>query len=282
MYGKAHQYKTETVFWCSLLLLALLAGCGREEEDNSYYIIETETRQVFTRVKNDADLFVLGACFYQDEPVQLVGYRNRDSETGEKYMDVSLCRTSGEEETLWERVPDEYGYGSWYLDRDGNGYCLYMNQVIRYDKGGGERYRSTYEDVTGFTGACMPGREDEILLLGQTQQGLLNLLKLDEDRGEFSGTGVTLAESVGLQVRAFIADDGNGGFQILDNNGIWEGDTKEGRKDCIMPFSWGTYIPETVTDFRILEERKRKWQVCVRCWKGPGHTRSARSRFRRL
>jgi len=244
-------------FWWCLLSIALLAGCGREEEDNSYYIIETESEQAFTQIKNDEDPFMLGACFYQSEPVQLMGYRGRDPETGEKYINVSLCRTSGEEETLWERVPGEYGYGSWYLDGEENGYCLYQNQVIRYDKDGGERYRNVCEDVTEFTGACMPGR-GEILLLGQTQRGLLNLLKLDEDKGEFSGTGITLAENVGWQDEVFIADDGNGGFLILDSDGIWEGDTEEGRKDCIMPFTGGAVYPGGSIGFPGFRGRRRR------------------------
>jgi len=240
-------------FLLFLFLLACVAGCGREEEDNGYYIIEMETEELFAQAKSGADVFKLGSQFYQGEPVQLAGYKARDPETGEKYVDVSLCHTSGEEEILWERVPEEYGYGSWYLDRDGNGYCFYTDQVIRYDKEGGERYRKTCEGVMRFAGSCMPDKGN-ILLLGQTQEGMLNLLELNADTGEISRTGVTLdTESVGLSGKTAIAGNGKG-FLVLDSNGIWEADMEKGRKDCILSFAGGTYTPSAVSDFRILQD----------------------------
>jgi len=247
------KWKSPLSFLLFLILLACMAGCGREEEDNGYYIIEMETEELFTQAKSGADVFKLGSQFYQGDPVQLAGYRARDPETGEKYVDVSLCHTSGEEEILWERVPEEYGYGSWYLDRDGNGYCFYTDQVIRYDREGGERYRKTCEGVMQFVGACMPDKGN-ILLLGQTQQGMLNLLELNVDTGEISRTGVTLdTESVGLSGKTAIAGNGKG-FFVLDSDGIWEADTEKGRKDCILAFTWGTYTPSAVSDFRILQD----------------------------
>jgi len=247
------KWKSLLPFLLFLFLLACVAGCGREEEDNGYYIIEMETEELFTQTKSGADVFKLGAQFYQGEPVQLAGYRARDPETGEKYVDVSLCHTSGEEEILWKRVPEEYGYGSWFLDRDGNGYCFYTDQVIRYDREGGERYRRTCEDVMQFAGACMPDKGN-ILLLGQTQQGMLNLLELNADTGEISRTGVTLdTESVGLSGKTAIAGNGKG-FLVLDSDGIWEADTEKGRKDCILSFAGGTYTPSAVSDFRILQD----------------------------
>jgi len=238
-------------FMC-LCLVVFLAGCGRKEEDSSYYIIETEAEQAFARTKSDGDVYLLGACFYHDEPVQLAGYRVRDPETGEKYINLHLCHTSGEEEILWERIPEEYGYGIWYLDGEGDGYCLYLNEVIRYDKESGERYRRICDDVVRFTGACIREKGD-ILLLGKTQQGLLNLMALEPDTGEVSRLGVTLDVDNIMTQDVFIAANGED-FWLLDSSGIWEGDTEKGRKECIMPFTGGTYTPEAVSDFRVLKD----------------------------
>lgn len=238
-----------------LLLSACTAGCGREEEDDGYYVIEMESEQIFNRTQDNADVFLFGSRFWKDKPVLLAGYRSMDPETGEKYMDVCLRHTSGEEEALWKRVPEEHGYGSWYLDHDGNGYCLYMNQVIRYDRDGSERYRKAYEGILRFTGACIPEKgKGDFLLLGQTQQGMSNLLSLNPDTGEISLLGVTLAtEYAGGQGRIALAGNG-GGFLVLDSNGIWEADTEKGRKDCIMPFAGGAYTPSAVSDFRITHD----------------------------
>jgi ABC-type glycerol-3-phosphate transport system substrate-binding protein len=244
--------KTAMFFWIFFLVIVFLAGCGKEEEDDDYYIIEMESEQIFNRIKNDREGYLSGTRFYHDEPVQLVGYRDKDSETGEKYINLHLCRTSGEEETLWERIPEEYGQGDWYLDEDGNGYCLYLNEVIRYDREGGERYRRTCEEVMRFTGAWVKGTKD-ILLLGKTQQGLLNLMALDPDQGELSWTGVTLDMDNTGTWEIFMASNGDS-FMLLDEEGIWEGDRKEGRKECIMPFTGRTYVPDAVSDFRVLED----------------------------
>jgi len=250
----ANRKQTPSLFFLLFLLLsACTTACGRGEKNGGYYVIETESEQIFAQSQDNSDVFLLGSLFYKNEPVMLAGYRHRDQETGGKYVDVCLRHTSGEDETLWENLPEEHGYGRWYLDENGNGYCLYMNQIIRYDRGGGERYRNAYEGITRFTGACMPEKGD-FLLLGLTQQGMSNLLSLDPETGDIAQTGVTLAvEYEGTQGRLAIAGDGDE-FLVLDSSGIWEADSSKGRNDCIMPFDGGMYTPSEVSDFRIMRD----------------------------
>jgi len=231
-----------------LFCLIVLAGCGKNEGDNDYYIVETESEQMFTRIKNDANTFLLGNRFYLGEAVQLVGYRAQDGAT----MNVYLCKTSGEEELLWEGIPKEYGYGSWYLDSGGNGYCLYTNEVIRYDRGEGERCRQEKEDVDKLINFCEAG-DGAILLVGQTKDGVLKLIELVAEKGELTDTGVILDTDSRRKIGAYISGSDQG-FWVLDKEGIWGADAKSGRTECVMAFSGGSYMPETVSDFRILED----------------------------
>jgi len=233
-----------------LLCLTVLAGCGKKEEDNDYYIVETESEQVFTRTRNDANTFLLGNRFYLGEAVQLAGYLAQD---GTK-MDVYLCRTSGGEELLWEGVPKEYRNSGWYLDDEGNGYCIYGNEMVRYDKGGGERYRREQEGIKGIVDVCVSG-DGAIMLLGRTADNMVKLMEADRDTGELTDTGAVLAAGViESQAGIYIGGNNKTGFLLLDSEGIWEADMEEGRRECVMEFGGGSYLPEAVADFQVLED----------------------------
>ena len=241
----------QVLYLALLLALFLLdAGCGRKENgaDRRSLVgltIRREERQV-TVPEGRGTGYQLGRQFYQGEAVQIWGEKNSQGK-----LDICLYREDGGKEELLGGAPMEYGECKWFLDRDGNRFLMSQGRdsgLIRLDAEGGELYRRQGDMVEDMT-QLSDGRL--LLILWEGDNGR-RLAELDPDTGIMQDViAVELARGNNCFIGA-----GKEGLHLLNQEGLYTVDLRQGDLECIMPFD-GAYSPGNgVQDFQVLEDGK--------------------------
>ena len=245
------------------LCLAILSGCGREEESEKvdYYDIVSKVDSLFVQDRSkELPGMLLGTQYYQGEPVQLWS----DWMEGDA---VYLTRTDGSREELME-IPRAKSMHC-YLDRDGNVYCWEwfvgtvpgIEPVVRkYDASGQEVCQVSLEKGTIPQDICQMEDGRLLLLLREGETGALVLAEFDTEKGALSRLDqVQLGKS---WVSGYIAA-GKEDLVFLeqgDQEGVSKFSLKDGKRETSQSFQGGSYVLGMNTkhmeleDFRVAED----------------------------
>lgn len=235
------------------LLMACLAGCGKEEEAQ-YFEIRSEETPFFDVAEANRDVYAsfLNMQFYQDEPVQIWAVYD-----GPGGINVYLYKMDGNRELLLKDVPKDYRSGGGYIDREGNYYYWAANQgsIVKADSSGKMIFSKMLSESDIFAVERMYQLEDGrvyVLCTESSEGGLYRLGELDSDTGKISKISNAFS-SLGGNV--YVAA-GENGLYYLNQEGICSVNADDGTSTEVWLFRGTTYDPKLdafypVWDFRI-------------------------------
>lgn len=255
-------------FLLFVCLLGILTGCREEMESQGnaeQFDLYSETEQIFdvdVRAESRKRLgeqlgdkvVLLGMQFFQGEPVQLWGIWNKAS--GTIVTDIYLYRQDGSGECMIQGLPSNVCSHSGILDEEGCFYSRKIDAVEKYDIDGNLVYASKKEGFF-FTDICQLSDKSIALLVSEQETQRNGIWLMDTATGDFSEVG--LKDS--LEVESYLGT-GQSGLLILDRNGVWEVEVKEGKRNNVLPFLQTSFSLQTkisaigteLEDFRMTGE----------------------------
>ena len=239
--------KGKRIFLLSALLLAVLAGCakGEDGEDRKALVGQAVrmTEQQIADPEEKADgWYLLGRQFYRGEPVQIWSAKTVDGK-----LDIYLFHEDGSREELQQGAPAEYDAFRWFLDREDRRFLCSAarKEVICLNGQGEELYRRPGKSIRDI---CQ--LSDGRIMVLRAEEGSLRLGELHGDTGIVDDIDTV---DLGKNVLQFIGA-GESGLLMLDADGLWEINLKDGDRECVMAFD-AAYDPGgSVEDFRVPED----------------------------
>ena len=246
----------------AFFLIGLATGCGadngmtKKEESAEQFELYSETTQIFGTDAGEeireliGEQFVgsaalLGMQFFQGEPVQIWGGWKRNSD-GLLTTNIYLYRQGRTAELWMEGFPMNVCYYDAMLDEEG---CLYSKEkdaVLKYDKNGKLIYKAEFADIY-FHDMCWISDETAALFGNYDETQEAGILWMDMRTGDFSE--VELTET--LNMSSYLGM-GESGLLVMDCDGVWEIDIKEGKKNNILPFLQTSFsLSARTTEFGV-------------------------------
>lgn len=225
----------------AFFLICFAAGCGADNgESADPFDLYSETTQIFGTDAGEeireqlGEQFVgsaalLGMQFYQGEPVQIWGGWKRNSDKSVT-TNIYLFRQGRAAELWMEGLPQDVRYHDAMLDEEG---CLYSKEkdtILKYDKKGNLIYKAKFSDISFFD-MCRISDETAALFGIYDETHEAGIWWMDMETGDFSA--VEWKETLG--VSSYLGT-GESGLLVMDWDGVWEIDIKEGKKNMVLPF----------------------------------------------
>ena len=231
-------YFLSAFIWC----LIALAACGKKDEGPHYYEIRVESEQLEELEKGQ---FLLGQQYYQGEPVSIIAQPS-EGELADIAVDVYIRPLGGEMQLLMSGISVAYRTSGWYLDEKGRCFIVGPSRITRLDADGKMLYKSGTEDFVQDI-CCLDGGRVILLTI---KDAIWQFWELDPDTGE-----ITRMDNVSIQGGMVYIGAWGKNLVILDTEGFWKMDLKEGTKEPALSFAgtlyhidrWG----ESPVDFRV-------------------------------
>lgn len=256
-----HSYIILIILFCFLFCVACGGQDAGEEQSVEYQDVLSDSQSVFFEDSDDTGAFItLGIQFYGEDAIQLRGLRK--TQDTERVVDVYQYKSDGKSELLLQNISEEYIFGDWYMDSEGDFYCCFLENIVKLDKTGKELFRKSLQDIgiEAIRGICQlkngnvyvtyqEGNAVSEWTLGVVDASSGNIAKVNEVR--LKGMGYIGA--------------GEEGLLYMDGNGVWEIDVEDGTYTKIMMFGGSSYLlkedPE-IKAFSVLEDNSVKIMRC--------------------
>lgn len=225
----------------ALFLICFAAGCGADNgESADPFELYSETTQIFGTDAGEeireqlgeqfeGRALLLGMQFYQGKPAQIWGGWKRNSDKSVT-TNIYLFRQGRAAELWMEGLPKDVRYHDAMLDEEG---CLYSKEkdtIFKYDKNGRLIYKAKFPGISFFD-MCRISDETAALFGIYDETHEAGILWMGMETGDFSA--VELTETMG--VSSYLGT-GENGLLVMDWDGVWEIDIKEGKKNMVLPF----------------------------------------------
>ena len=196
----------------------------------------------------------MGMQYYRGEPVQIWA---EQIEIGDGRMSATLClHRQGEKEILFSELKMERDSfpQSGILDEAGAFYGIKGREIVKYGPKGEKVYSVSAKGTV--TDVCVLSEEQLTLLVRNAESSRPETVLMETATGECRD--LTLSED--LYFASFVGADG-GRLYVLDRDGLWEIDGKEGERNNVLSFAQTSYAftaslggVRTMEAFRITED----------------------------
>lgn len=224
--------------------MAVFTGCGRDDsEQQHFYMMEVQTQE-YPRIEDRKFWNNAGQQFYKDEAVRF--WSESETADGRIIVNIYLSHDDGSSELLLKGMPENYRGGRWWLDQSGSLYYLQSKEELeKLDEDGSILFR---QHIPIWDICQMP--DSRIMMLLSYDNNTLKIAELDPQTGSIAEKDIELKGTW----NDCIGSDAEG-LVLLNEEGFWRVDLKEGSLTPLMNFSLLSYqLEETVYDFRLPEE----------------------------
>lgn len=243
------------------LCCVMLSACGlafgaeqAEGDEGQFDILADSSDIIGVEESGEGDTKFMGMQFYRGEPVQIWA---EQIEIGDGRMSAALyLHRQGEKEILFSKLTTERDSFPLrgILDEAGAFYGIKGREIVKYGPEGEKVYSVSAKGTV--TDVCVFSEDQLILLVRNAESSRPEIVLMEAASGECRD----LKLSEDLYFTSFVGTDG-GMLYVLDRDGLWEIDEKEGKRSNVLSFAQTSYAftASLVSDrdmeaFRVTED----------------------------